>query len=380
MVSLAANAIQQGFYNSQIGNPNVTWETYKLTNIGLDATLFNHLDLTVEWYNKTVSGFLFSQGLPATTGGAVAPIVNEGDVKNTGVDISATYHGRVNNDLTFSIGANITSYKNTILSESNSSQYFDTSPTHGSSDNIVRDEVGHPISSFYGYQVVGIYQNAAQLASGASYSGAAVGSFIYKDVNGDGKITSADKTFIGNANPTFTYGLNLNAAYKRFDFTMVLYGSQGNKDYNYTKYWTDFYYTFTGGKSQALYNNAAIVANGVVTNPSATLPSASYQQSLGSNAVSSYYVENGSFLKCRVAQLGYTFDPGVLKQLGVSKLHVYAQATNLFTITKYDGLDPEMQVSLNLQQGSRASSAYGVDYGAYPNNQKQYIFGVDFTF
>ncbi len=374
------NAIQQGFFNSQIGNPNVTWEKYKLTNIGIDGTVFNHLEFTVEWYNKTVSGFLFSQGLPATTGGAVAPIVNEGDVKNTGVDISATYHGRVNNDFTFSIGANITSYKNTILSESNSSQYFDTSPTHGSSDNIVRDEVGHPISSFYGYQVIGIYQNAAQLASGPSYAGAAVGSFIYKDTNGDGKITSADKTFIGNANPTFTYGLNLNAAYKRFDFTMVLYGSQGNKDYNYTKYWTDFYYTFNGGKSQALYNNAAIVANGVVTNPSATLPSASYQQSLGSNAVSSYYVENGSFLKCRVAQLGYTFDPGILKRIGVDKLHVYAQATNLFTITKYDGLDPEMQVSLNLQQGSRASSAYGVDYGAYPNNQKQYIFGVDFTF
>jgi TonB-linked SusC/RagA family outer membrane protein len=371
--------IQQGFYNNQIGNPNVTWETYKLTNIGLDATLFNHLDLTVEWYNKTVIGFLFPISLPATTGGANAPFVNAGDVKNTGVDISATYRDRISSDFSFSIGANITTYKNDIVKESTASQFFDTSPTHDGT-NIVRNEVGHPISSFYGYQVVGIYQNASQVSALPGYNGAVAGSFIYKDVDGDGKITSADKTFIGNPNPNFTYGVNLNANYKHFDFTMVLYGSQGNKDYNYTKYWTDFYYTFTGGKSQALFNNSAIVANGVVTNPSATVPAATLQQSLGSNAISSYYVENGSFLKCRVAQIGYTFDPGMLKKIGFDKLHVYVQGTNLFTITKYDGLDPEMQPSLNLQQGAHASSAYGVDYGAYPNNQRQYIFGVDLTF
>src|SRR6202012_5888868 len=100
----------------------------------------------------------------------------------------------------------------------------------------------------------------------------------YKDVDGDGKITSNDRTWIGNPNPDFTYGVNLNANYKRFDLTMVLYGSYGNKDFNYVKYWTDFYSTFQGGKSLDLYDKAAIVSNGVVTNPSAALAAASYSQ------------------------------------------------------------------------------------------------------
>ncbi|MDR3694648.1 TonB-dependent receptor [Mucilaginibacter sp.] len=374
--------IQQGFYNSQIGNPNTTWETDKLTNIGLDASLFNHLDLTLEWYKKESSGLLFPATLPNTVGGATAPYVNIGDVQNKGLDISATYHDRVNKDVTFSIGANITTYHSSITKETGLSNYFDSG--YNRDNPIVRDQVGHPIGEFFGYQVAGIYQNASQVSSLPGYDGAAPGSFIYKDVDGDGKITPNDRTFIGNPNPNFTYGLNLNASYKRFDFTMVLYGSQGNKDYNYTEYWTDFYSTFQGGKSLSMYNNAAIVSNGVVTNPGATLSAASFSQALGSSTTSSYYVQNGSFLKCRVLQVGYTFDPLMLKSIGFDKLHVYIQANNLFTITKYTGLDPEIVSSIdNNGQGSTnggGGAPLGIDYGAYPSNQKQYILGVNLTF
>ena len=218
---------------------------------------------------------------------------------------------------------------------------------------------------------MGIYQDSLQTTKSATYSGANAGSFIYKDVNGDGKIDANDRTWIGNPNPKFTYGVNLGASYKAFDFSMVLYGSQGNQDFNYVKYWTDFYGTFQGGKSQDLYNKGAIVVNGQVTNPSATLPAATFVQAMGSATISSYYVENGSFLKCRVAQLGYTFDPEMLRKVGVDKLHLYVQATNLFMITKYTGLDPELVPSLsNNGSGANASAAFGIDYGAYPNNQK----------
>jgi len=373
--------LQQGFYNSQLGNPKTTWETDKITNVGFTGSFFNHLDLDIEWYKKAVSGLLFQASLPATVGNANAPLVNVGDVQNKGLDMSATYHTRFSQDLTFSATLNVTTYNSLITKESNSSNHFDTGGNRDGS--IVRDQVGEPIGEFFGLQTEGIYQNAQQVSSLPGYGGAAPGSFIYKDVDGDGKITSNDRTFIGNPNPDFTYGLNLSASYKKFDISMVLYGSQGNKDWNYTKYWTDFYGTFQGGKALALYNQAAVIVNGQNTVPNAILPAAAFSQDMGSSANSSFYVENGSFLKCRVLQVGYTFDPNLLKAVGFSKLHLYVQATNLFTITKYDGLDRELVPSVSNQggQGSQTqSAAFGIDYGAYPNNQRQFIFGANLSF
>jgi TonB-linked SusC/RagA family outer membrane protein len=376
------NAISQGFYQSQLGNPRVSWEKDKISNIGLDASLFNHFDFTVEWYKKAISGLLFTLPLPATVGGAATPVVNVGDVQNTGIDISANYHGNLSRNFTFNIGANITTYKS-LITNIPSPGYFDAGGVRAlnSTSNVVRNQVGHPIGAFFGYQTLGIYQDTVSAKQGATYAGASAGSFIYKDVNGDGKIDASDRTWIGDPNPKFTYGLNLSANYKRFDFTMILYGSYGNKDFNYIKYWTDFYSTFQGGKNLDLYNKAAIVVNGKVTNPDATLPAASFSQDLGSSAYSSFYVENGSFLKCRVIQLGYTINPSLLSKVGIDKLHIYVQATNLFTITKYTGLDPELVPSLNVNgSGVNQSAAFGIDYGAYPNNQKQYIVGVNLTF
>jgi len=223
----ALSSITQGFNQIQNGNPNVTWENDKITNVGLDATIFNHFDLTVEWYKKAISGLLFPLGLPATAGGASAPVVNVGDVQNKGVDISATYHGKAGRDFTFSIGVNITTYKSLITSIP-SPGYFDFG--YSRDNDIVRNQVGHPIGAFYGFQTEGLYQSDAAAKKGPTYKGAAAGSFIYKAAAGDTSITVGnDRFFIGDPNPKFTYGVNLNLSYKRFDFTMVFYGSQGNQ-------------------------------------------------------------------------------------------------------------------------------------------------------
>jgi TonB-dependent starch-binding outer membrane protein SusC len=383
------NSVQTGYAQTSIGNPKTTWETDKILNIGLDLSLFNHLDMSVEYYKKTASNLLFQQTLPSTAGGATAPTINIGTVQNTGVDISATYHDAVGKDFRFSVGANITSYNNKITKLNTGEPYFDL---FGGSriGSFVREAIGHPIGEFFGYQVTGIYQNNTEAhydpsipgnTAGAAYSGAQAGSYIYKDINGDGKIDDNDKTYLGNPNPDFTYGVNLNASYKSFDFAMVLYGSYGSKIFNYVKYWTDMYHSFTGGKDIDLLTNSAIVQNGVVTNPSATQTALTDGTTFGTTIPSSFYVESGSFLKCRVAQLGYTFNPGLLKSVGVSKLHVYVQVTNLFTITKYSGLDPELVPSIsNLGTGSQASASQGVDWGAYPNNQKTYMVGVNMSF
>jgi TonB-linked SusC/RagA family outer membrane protein len=363
----------QGFNNTQIGNANTSWEKDKIANFGLDISLFNHLDASIEYYKKSISGLLYPQPLPATVGGATAPFVNIGDIQNHGWDISATYHGAAGSDFTYSIGANITTYKNQITSIPGN--YFDASNSRVG--YLIRNQVGHPIGSFFGYKVVGLNSSTADANSGATYAGAAAGSFKYADINGDGKIDANDRTFIGNPNADFTYGLNLNAAYKGFDFTATFFGSQGNDDYNFTKYYTDFYSSFTGGKSQAaLYNSWGSPG---VTNP--TVTKAGYTQTLGSTIGSSYYVENGSFLKMRVAQIGYTIPTNTTKKAGISKVRVYIQGTNLFTITKYDGLDPELQPSsYNGVSNATQSAAFGVDYGSYPTNQRQYILGVNVTF
>jgi len=379
----ALSQLATGYGQTSIGNPKTTWETDKILNVGFDASLFNHLDMTVEYYKKSISGLLFPVTLPSTTGAATAPTVNSGDVQNTGIDFSATYHDAIGKDFKFSIGATLTSYKNKITSLIGSG-YFDLFGT-SRTGAFVREAVGQPIGEFYGYQTAGIFQNAQQLASLPHSGTDIVGGYIYKDVNGDGKIDATDRTFIGNPNPDFTYGVNLNANYKAFDFTMVLYGSQGNKNFNYIKYWTDTYNSFPGGKNIELLTKSAVVSNAGTANATVTNPGATLQVATAATPPSTFYVEDGSFLKCRVAQIGYTLSPSILKAIGVSKLHFYFQVTNLFTITKYTGLDPELVPSANnLNQAGSAtpqqSASSGVDWGAYPNNQKTFLLGVNLKF
>jgi TonB-dependent starch-binding outer membrane protein SusC len=369
----ALNTLTTGYAQSSIGNPKTTWETDKVLNIGVDMSVVNHLDFTAEYFRKQSSGLLFQQFLAATAGGATAPYVNIGTVQNDGFDFSATYHDAIGRDFRFSLTANISTYKNDITSIAQT-QYLFSGSRIGA---FVEEKQGEPIGEFYGYKILGINQNTAQLNSTTNLSGSTVGSYIYQDTNHNGIVDASDETAIGNPNPDFTYGLNINASYKHFDFSMILYGSQGNKDFNYVKWWTDTYNSFPGGKQLNLLTNSATVVNGQVTNPGAT------QEALtvATTPPSSFYVENGSFLKCRVAQIGYTFDPSWLKAIGAGKLHVYIQGTNLFTITKYTGPDPELVPSItNNGSGATASSSFGVDWGSYPTNQRAYIIGVNASF
>ena len=368
------NATTQGFYSSANSNEKTTWETDKVLNFGIDASLFNHFEFNAEYYQKKVSGLLFQLPLPATVGGAAPPFVNVGDVQNNGVDIALTYHGAAGSDFKYNIGVNLTAYRNKIT-KLPTPGYFDIDAERA--NPIVRNEVGHPIGEFYGYKVTGFY-SAADIANPAvpKYAGAVVGSFKYADTNGDGVVNDSDRTFIGNPNPSFTYGINLSASYKNFDFAMVLYGSQGNKDFHYTNYFTDFYSTFNGGKSnKALYESYG----SPYLKGAPILPIQTDANTMGTSQMSSYYVENGSFLKAKTTQIGYNFSPALLKSIGIAKLHVYVQATNLFTITKYTGLDPEL-TPLPSTANTNNGNSLGVDLGAYPNNQRQYLLGVNMSF
>lgn len=367
----ANSTTTQGFYQSNNGNPNTEWEKDVITNVGLDASLLEYkVDLSIEWYKKSINGLLFPQPLPATAGNANPPTVNIGDIENKGWDFSATYHGTISQDISYQVGLNLTTYKNLVVKIPDPG-YFDVSGSR--IGNLVRNQEGHPVGSFYGYQVIGLFQNASDIAKSPTQTDAAPGRFKYKDINGDGEITPEDRTFIGNPNPDYTYGINLRTNIKNFEFSAILYGSQGNDDINFVKYYTNFFGTSEGKGRSNVIKNAWTPEN-----PNSNVPVAEYVSTFSTNGVfNSYYKENGSFLKLRSLVVGYNINAAGLKKLNITKFKIYLQAANLFTITKYTGLDPELTGSLS---GNQASAAFGIDYGNYPNNQKNFLLGVNLTF
>src|SRR5690606_39249700 len=218
-----------------------------------------------------------------------------------------------------------------------------------------------------GFHVTGVQTCALPISAGEGYQNdVAVGRFRYADTDGDGKVTPDDRVFLGNPNPDFSYGLNIGANYKQFDFGIFLYGVVGNDLWNNVKWWHDFYSSFGGAKSRtALYDSWR------PDNLNAKAPIQEESGSFSTTSVpNSYFVEKGSYLRAKNAQIGYTFSPNLLEGIKVDRLRIYVQAANLFTITKYSGLDPEV---------SGGTTTFGIDEGSYPAS-RQFLFGVNLTF
>jgi len=369
----SGNSAVLGIYNSQVGNALTTWETDKVTNVGFDATILNNkLEIGFELYKKDIKNLLFQPSVSNVGGGATPAFVNAGNISNKGFDLNVTYHGNVGSDFKFDITGNITSYKSRVISLPEGKKYYDFNSAGSTRiGSFTRFQPGQPMGEFFGYVVQGLFRDAADVSSSPTQESAAPGLFKYKDVNGDGKITDADRTFFGNPNPDFTYGFTLNANYKNFDFNAFFYGSKGNQNINYVKYWTDFPQVFKGGVSRGIIANSW-----TPTNQNASIPVLTAAANFSNTAVfNSYYMESGSYLRLKTLTLGYSIPNSQVKQIGISRLRIYLQGANLFTITKYKGLDPEIQPSdLN------NSTNFGIDFGNYPANQKTYLIGVQATF
>ncbi len=373
-----------GIYPNQIGNTKTTWEQDVITNIGIDASIFkSKFDFSVEWYKKAITGLLFRPAAYTGSLYATAPYVNAGNIQNTGIDASATYHGAVHKDLSFDITGTFTSYHNKVVSLPAGVKYYDEASAGSTRiGSFSRLQAGQAVGAFFGYQVVGLFQSAADVSKSPTQQDAAPGRFKYADVNGrdangnltgksDGKIDDADRTFIGNPNPKFSTGFNLAVRYKNFDFSTFLYASIGNDIINYVKYWTDFPQVFAGAVSKnAVYNSWT------PQRPNATVPILENSANFSNTTVfNSYYKENGSYLRMKSLVIGYTLPAAALKRFGIERLRIYAQAANLFTITKYTGLDPELTGS-DLNNNTN----FGIDFGNYPANQKNYNIGVNLSF
>lgn len=363
-----------GYELTQFGNAKAKWETTTSTNVGLDATLLNNkVDVTFDWFTRITSDMLFPVQAPLTSGVATVPFQNIGSMRNRGIDLGLNYNGQLSPDITFNVGGNISTYRNTVTKTTGDprTQYFGLNDER--IQNFVVTQQDFPISSFFGYTIDGIFQSndeaAAAPVNNLGTNQNRAGRFIFRDMNGDNVINTQDLSIIGNPHPDFTYGLNVNINYKNFGLALFGQGVHGNDIFNYVKYWTDFP-TFAGNRStRMLYDSwrpgktDAILPQLTSSDQVSILPS-------------TYYLENGSYFRMKNIQVTYNLPREWISRIGFASARVYVQGQNVFTITKYSGMDPEINLR-NYTAGN--DRQIGVDGGAYPA-AKQYLVGVNLSF
>ncbi len=351
----ANTSISPGFFRSQIGNPDAKWETSVTTNFGIDGSFFNNrLEVIFDLWRKDTKDLLFQLGLPGVVGvRANAPSVNIASMRNQGIDIQVIGRGNVTGELTYEANLTGSFLQNRITALAPGTPYFTGGGTRIGTP-VVRNEPGHAISSFYGYKVVGLFQSKEDVSAAPTQDGAAPGRFRYADLNGDGRINDDDRTYLGSPVPKFTGGATFTLKYKNFDLVTYLYTSLGNQIFNNSKWFTDFYPSFSGAAISARVKDSWLPTN---TNTDVPIFESASNFSTNTQA-NSYYVENGSYLRMQNLTLGYTLPANLLSRVGLNRVRVAIAANNLFTVTKYSGLDPAV--------GGAADTNFGIDIGNYP--------------
>jgi TonB-linked SusC/RagA family outer membrane protein len=392
------DSYQSGLAYVNLDNQSLTWETSRQTDIGLDAAFLNgDLSLTLDYYRKDSKDFLL-QIPTASQSGVTNSAQNAGSIRNQGIELGLNYKHTVN-DFTYGLGLNLTTVKNKLLSITKNTNFIGnlvnlTTPANGWLQ-FSRTGIGQAVGEFYGYESVGIFQTQAEIdalnagAPSGNYQGNSAqrtqpGDRKFRDVNGDGQITADDRTSLGSPIPKFYGGFNLDLAYKGFDFNAFFYGSYGNKIFNYQARNLESFQApgFVGiqNVSEEYYRN-----HWSPTNPSNRYARINYNDDVSANNVaSSIYVENGSYLRLRNVTLGYTLPVAVSQKMTLNRVRLYFAAQNLFTITKYSGLDPEIGQPTgtdpnNNNASSNNATASGVDVGTYPSS-RFFTFGLNVTF
>jgi len=360
------NTVRAGYRQTSLGNPNLKWEENRSTNFGADLSLFdNSLSLIIDVYDRATNNLLFNPPLPGTAGIAEPPIVNIGKMNNKGFDIAIGHQG---NNWNFN-GA-ISQYKNKIVSIDGQQNFF-YGPISTRVGNAIINQVGQPIGSFYGLKANGFFRDAADVAASPKQDGAAPGRIKFVDVNGDGKITSADRTIIGSPHPKFTSSLEVGYRRGNFDISASVFGSFGNKIFDAQKDFYVFRDFSTNVRSDLLANSWT------PTNQNAKYPRLD-QNDTYSKAISSYYVEDGSYVRMRNIQVGYNVPASMARWISATR--VYVQAENLFTITGYSGLDPSLPTGSAFGAAGDVRDQYrGVDRGVYPSN-RTFSLGITTSF
>ncbi|HTE25682.1 SusC/RagA family TonB-linked outer membrane protein [Flavitalea sp.] len=360
-----------GIHQSTLGNPNARWETSVANNLGLDLVLFDSkFETSLDVYTRSTTDMLYNDQKPATWGEVNLPNVNIGEMQNKGFDLNLTYRGKVGKDFNFSVNANISHFRNEVVKlNGNPSEIRYGNATEASFNTAT--VTGQPLDAFYGYVVEGIFNTQEEVNKWPKYNPNVAGVDVYsmpgvfkfQDVNGDGKITPLDRTFIGDGYPDYTYGFNIDLSYKNWDLNIFLQGLQGRKIINSVSRNMLFIRNDGNYLRKRLYESwtpERYASGSKITVPITINSDANMQ------LPSTFFVEDGDYARLKNLQLGYNFSPTLLSKIKVTNLRVYVQAINLFTITKYSGLDPEV-------------AEQGVDNSVYPTSQI-FMLGVNLKF
>ena len=358
-------ALEVGASPDALENPDIKWETSEQLDLGFDATLFSSLTISFDYYDKTTKDWLVQASVPDIAG-AAAPFINGGDVSNKGFELALGYRTSFGDGWSFSVNANGSFNKNEVLRIANTEGII-----HGESnllfqglDEMNRVEVGQPIGYFYGLKTDGIFQNTSELTS--VQPNAVPGDVRFVDLNGDGKIDANDKTKIGDPNPDFTYGLSMDLSYKAFDFSIYTYGVAGGQNAFGVHDYTRAYNNFT----------TTILDRWTTEGTSNKIPRMTYGTDANGNYTkfSDLYIQDSDFFRIKSITIGCDLTK-LTKNLGFfSKFRVYGSANNLFTFTKYQGMDPEIGFG-----NSNQSWAKGIDVGFYPQ-PRVYMLGLNVNF
>ncbi len=363
------DALVTGVAAGVLPNPAIKWEADEKVNFGTDIKLWNNkIDITADYFIDTrkdlLIGYIPVSGITGVYApGSGSPTINAGTVSNKGFEFAINYKDNITENLKFGIGYNVTTLNNEVLKVNNSTGYLESGSFGVGQPAASRMEVGHALGYFYGYQTEGIFQNQAEINALPSQSalGAATapGDIKFKDINSDGVIDSKDKTDLGNPIADYTMGLNLTLNYKNFDFVAYSYASLGNEMVrNYERTLANvnkLNYVLDRWTGEGTSNTVPRVTTAATNN----------------NVLSSYFVEDASFLRIQNIQLGYTLDKTVSDKMGISKLRIYTSVNNLYTFTKYRGFDPAAS------DGNPLGG--GIDYGFYPT-PKTFMFGINVNF
>jgi TonB-linked SusC/RagA family outer membrane protein len=345
-------------------NQNISWETVRMTNIGVDASFLDYrLTSTLNYFIKDTDDMLLSPPAIGSQGTNPSPFLNVGEVRNKGLEIELNWRDQ-KAEFSYSIGANAAFISNEVVRLVEGS--FLASRLYGRpAQELSRTYVGNPIATFYGWQADGLFQTQAEVDSHAKQPGAVPGDVRFVDINKDNVIDDQDRGIIGSPHPKMTYGINSNFSYKGFDLTMFFVGVAGVDIFNADRMQgLDASYPFN------LYSEITDRWTGQDT--SNMIPRVSTLRTNLNHRTSDMFIESGDFLRLKNLTIGYTLPSAVVESISLSRLRLYVSAQNVFTITGYSGLDPELGLTQgNLQQN--------VDFAQFPQ-PRTLLFGVNINF
>ena len=353
------NSVVPGIVAASSGNHDLKWETTTQTNLGLDAQLFNGaLSLSFDYYWKNTKDMLTIPPTLSVEGEGAAMWMNTGEMKNNGWELTMTYRSPQYGDFSWNGTLNVSQYKNELV------KFNDVVTSQGGDYRLM---VGQPMGVYYGYVCDGIFQDEDQVSNHAIQQGKGVGRLIFRDIDGNGVVDDADRCIIGDPNPDLALGLNLDLNYKDFTLSAFFSGEFGFDIYNTTRRQLEFMH-YGGGSSTN--HGVDILDAWSPTNTGSSIPALTMVDNNNETRMSNYFVEDGSYLKLKYLKLGYQLPKTIAEKIYASSISAFCQVENIFTITGYKGLDPEVMLG---GYGAR------VDSGLYPR-ARTFTLGVNLTF